>query len=172
MFHGSENGGGQAWHGAGLSREGCERTSRRRSSSPRPPSCPRWWATRTCRRCRCRRARRGCCRTGGPSRRRQRSAGPRRGCCGSTRRPGSPWRPLWLFGVDEVSFLRPGTVFKMLPSPDHLPEQLGDVGHLPLVLDVAGSSVARTMAGAARREKKLVKCILADVGVCLLSRSW
>lgn len=59
-------------------------------------------------------------------------------------------------------------------AADHSPEQAGDVGHLPLVLDVAGSRVARTMAGAARTVKKLVKCILADVGavVSMSDESW
>ena len=59
-------------------------------------------------------------------------------------------------------------------AADHSPEQAGDVGHLPLVLDVAGSRVARTMAGAARTVKKLVKCILADVGAVVFTSddSW
>lgn len=72
-------------------------TSRRKSSSPRPPSSPSSWAPCMCRRCMFRMARRGCCRTGGRSRRRRRSAVRRRGCCGSTQRPGWPLRPWWLF---------------------------------------------------------------------------
>lgn len=77
-------------------------TSRRKSSSPRPPSSPSSWAPCMCRRCMFRMGRRGCCHTGGRSRRRRRSAVRRRGCCGSTQRPGWPWRPWWLFN-DTVS---------------------------------------------------------------------
>lgn len=57
---------------------------------------------------------------------------------------------------------------------NHSPEQAGEVGHLPLVLEVAGSRVARTMAGAARTVKKLVKCILADVEAVIITSddSW
>lgn len=53
-------------------------------------------------------------------------------------------------------------------TADHSPEQAGEAGYLPLVLDVAGSRVARTMAGATRTVKKLVKCILADVELVIL----
>lgn len=69
----------------------------------------------------------------------------------------------------------PSTILKypaLMPA-HHSPEQLVDDGFFPFVLEVAGSRVARTMAGAASREKKLVKCILADVElVSLVSRSW
>lgn len=81
-----------------------KRTTRRKSSSPHPSPSRSSWAPCTCRRCRFRRARRGCCRTGGPSRRRQRSGFRRRGCCGSTQRPGWPLRPWWLLG-NTVSLL-------------------------------------------------------------------
>jgi hypothetical protein len=48
------------------------------------------------------------------------------------------------------------------------------VGHLPFVLDLAGSRVARTTAGAARTAKKLVKCILAGAEAVVLTSddSW
>jgi hypothetical protein len=42
----------------------------------------------------------------------------------------------------------------------YLPLQLRVLGFLPLVFDVAGSRVAATMAGAARRAIRPVKCIL------------
>lgn len=36
-----------------------------------------------------------------------------------------------------------------------------ELGYLPLVFELAGSRVARTMAGAARMARKLVACIVS-----------
>lgn len=42
----------------------------------------------------------------------------------------------------------------------HSPPQLRLVGLYPLMFDEAGSKVADTMAGAASRVRKLMKCIV------------